>query len=790
MKEPRRPVHAVAPAQWARSLFIALLPVFACFLGGSTSKWAEGIIVALLGAYLIFQPPRHSLGWATNTIFVLFAFCALASFLPATWFFTSDWRKALTDDFGIALPSTLTVQPWLTAECFASLVAALSWLYLVSTQDLELRVMRFQLRLFATGIVAIAALSIFLYLTHHPLPVWRNERGFGPFPNRNQTADLFGITSVLILAAGQDDIRYGRKRWMLWAAGLVIIIAALILNFSRAGIIILVAGSAIWVAAIALRTRSAVPIALAASFVLLLLSALLVTGGATLERFHLQRFAGTDFPADFRWLIFRDTWNLICSTPPWCGLGLGNFESVFAIFRDASRGNTRAFHPESDWLWLWTELGIVAPVLIIVGAALLLRRVPPLPVGSNQRFRIAALIGAMMFALHGMVDVSGHRVGTAYSSLFLLGLAIYRPLQLPPSRIVPWIFRFLGLALLGIGAAWTISWRTMALLPGPPGVANAKELAAVASRGRNFSEAINLADRALVWAPLDWELYYVRASAKISARAPIQSALDDFRRARFLEPNSVSVPLEEGIIWSAVKPSLAYSAWREALRRADGDRRSVFGRIFFHGAVANPNGRDLVERLAFTYQELVIAYLEQLPAPDFQKALSRLLQVDSDLAALSDLEKQELFRLWQQRGDSALLARSIERHPEWESLAWRFLAQARADAGNFREACELMQKNFARVTLPPPLTGRSLPELRNETYRGANNYAAGYTLYREQINSGQLDDALATVRHFTETKAPPAYFHFLEAAAWADKQNWERSWKSWLAFEQAKTLGR
>src|SRR5207249_3197035 len=231
-------IHHPVPAQWARSFFLALLPVLAVFLGGATSKWAEGIIVAFFGAFLVFQPPRRSLGWKINATFLAFALCALLSFLPQTWFFTPDWRTALTNDFGIALPSSVTPQPWLSAGCFASLVAGLSWLYRVSAQELELRVARFQLRLFACGIVAIAAL------------------------------------------------RLGAP--------------------ARAG--------------------AACRISLAVSFLLLLVSALLVAGGQTLARFHFQKFAGTDFLSDFRWLIFHDTWQLIRSAP-WVGLGLGNFES-------------------------------------------------------------------------------------------------------------------------------------------------------------------------------------------------------------------------------------------------------------------------------------------------------------------------------------------------------------------------------------------------------------------------------------------------------------------------------
>ncbi|MGB9157281.1 MAG: O-antigen ligase family protein, partial [Chthoniobacterales bacterium] len=400
------------PAQWARSFFIALLPVFAVFLGGATSKWAEGIVVALLGLFLIFQPPRRSLGWKINTVFVAFALCGLVSFLPQAWFFTPDWRTALQNDVGIRLPTTVTPQPWVTLGCFASLVAGLCWLYRVSAQELELRVARFQLRVFAAGIVAIAALSILVYLTHQSIPFWRNERNFGPFLNANQTADLFGFTSVLILASGQDDIRHGRTRWVFWVIALAIVIAAICLNFSRAGILILLASSAIWIATVALRLGAparactACRISLAISFLLILVSVLLFAGGPTLERFHLQKFAGSDFPADFGWSIFKDAWQLIRSSP-WVGLGLGNFESVFAIFRDASHGTFRSLHPESDWFWVWSEMGWLAIPLVILGALLLIRRVAPLEVGTNQRFRLAALIGALMFALHGLVDVSG-----------------------------------------------------------------------------------------------------------------------------------------------------------------------------------------------------------------------------------------------------------------------------------------------------------------------------------------------------------------------------------------------
>src|SRR5206468_7493301 len=133
-------------------------------------------------------------------------------------------------------------------------------------------------------------------------------------------------------------------------------------------------------------------------------------------------------------------------------------ESVFVIFRNASHDSTRSLHPESDWFWVWSEMGWLAIPLVILGALLLIRRVAPLEIGTNQRFRLAALIGALMFALHGLVDVSGHRVGTAYSAMCLLGLSLHRPTQLRTSKTSSWVFRMFGLAFLGICPPWSIAW--------------------------------------------------------------------------------------------------------------------------------------------------------------------------------------------------------------------------------------------------------------------------------------------------------------------------------------------
>jgi hypothetical protein len=774
-----------APARWWKNIAIPTLPVLACFLGGATEKWSEGVVVALLGLILLADPPRLSLGRGLNLIVLGIVAAAATAFLPGNWFLQPAWRLVLENDFGVSLPGTLSPQPWISLGCFISLLAGLGWLYYVSTLDLELREVRQQLRLFAAGIVLLAALCVALYSAHTALPFWHNQRGFGPFPNRNQTANLFGLTAVVILACGQDDIRHGRKRWLVWLLGLALVVAAIVLDFSRAGILILVAGSALWLGAFVLRKGSAARIALGLSALLILLTVMLIFGGQTFERFHLRAGdAGDIMTTDLRWAIFKDALQLI-SASPWCGIGLGNFDGVFAIFRNASLTGSRTIHPESDWTWLLVELGWPVILLAIAGLTILIRRVFPLQEGTNQRFRLAALIAAALFALHGLIDVSGHRIGTAFAGIFLLGMALRRPAQLRSSAWIPWVFRLMGILFLASGIAWLVGTRYEMSLPGGAGAENEMRKAAAASQGRNFDEAIQHTTRALDWAPLKWQIYFARALAKVGAKQPSSSALDDFRRARFLEPNAYEVPYEEGIAWLATEPTLALAAWEEALRRVGVQRLEMYGQMLALASQRSPAVRRGLEEIGMTQHDLALVYLKGAAGAGFMTALHRFLEHDPDLQTFSADEKVRFFLLWATRGDLNELAREVETHPDWMRHAWRAMAKYHASRNDFRSAFEAVRRFGETPPLPAAVAGSSIDQLQKAFQATPDNYGVGYQLYREQMLQGRTDDALMTVRHFTDLANCPPYFHFLEAEAWAAKENWERAWKASEKFQAA-----
>ena len=117
-----------------------------------------------------------------NLILLAMVACAAMAFLPASWFMQPAWRLVLENDFGISLPGTVSPQPWISLGCLVSFLAGLSWLYYLSSLDLELRDVRQQLRFFAAGIVLLAGLCLALHYAHTALPFWDNPARIRPLP--------------------------------------------------------------------------------------------------------------------------------------------------------------------------------------------------------------------------------------------------------------------------------------------------------------------------------------------------------------------------------------------------------------------------------------------------------------------------------------------------------------------------------------------------------------------------------------------------------------------------------
>lgn len=458
---------------------IALLG--AC-LGGTAYRWSQGVMLILVGLLVLLHPPRRSPGRGVLAVLAALLALILIGFAPAHWAPSAQWRGEVVS-LGVVLPNTITPQPWLSFEGLMLFGGTALWACWLQAQEWSPAARASLIRNFGIGVVLFAAVVLAFYFWKWNPPFWTAPEGIGPFPNRNHTSNFLALGGIVALACAHDRWRHGRATWIFWLAGWVTILAALIINWSRAGIVLLLGGAALWLALLCwfTGTRSRQRIAVGISVFVILLSLFLLFGGSTLDRFKGE-FGPEQGLLGFRGLIFKDTLRMIGDSP-WLGVGLTNFWRTFPFYREASFVETTIGHPESDWLWLAAELGWPGVVLIFAGFLLMLRRALPFGSNTERHLRAAAFVGAIAFALHGLVDVPGHRLGSVLPAIFLISVAA------SPDRAgraeknsttsasavtrsslwVSWIFRFAALPFLIVGGVWIWASWTKFPLPGAIG---------------------------------------------------------------------------------------------------------------------------------------------------------------------------------------------------------------------------------------------------------------------------------------------------------------------------------
>ena len=419
--------------------------------------------------------------------------------------------------------------------------------------------------------------------------------------------------------------------------------------------------------------------------ILLLLSMFFLFGGTTMERFLKIPTSSDSEKDDYRVLIQEDALKVSLRTP-FLGVGLGNFEPVFASQRQLSADQNRAIHPESDWLWMAIEMGWGAPLLILASAKWWLWECLPFAVKQGEALRRGAMAASVMFILHGFVDVSGHRVGSLLVGLLMASLALS-----PKKRGVAWggtpvLFRGLGLIVGLIGTWWATSiyvdW-------GPPTTATIDRLQTQldlnAQEGRlaSVSEAANAA---LDIEPLNWTYYFRRGSAAAFRNGGIQDATADFQISHFLEPNSINLCVNEGQVWLAADETrLCLDAWREALQRAGSKGIDIYPKLL-QLSQDNPGIHHGLQDMAASDVDYLIAFLDYATPDEEKSELDGLLARDPNLELLSSDQQRKLFSTWAARGDQSELADLLLSHTQLQITGWRFLAQHFADKQDFELA--------------------------------------------------------------------------------------------------------
>jgi tetratricopeptide (TPR) repeat protein/O-antigen ligase len=760
---------------------VVLLTVLAPALGGTTKLWAQALVLLAMGTIILAAPPSIRLPTVIRYSLIGLVLLGLAGFLPYNWFPAFPWREQLVKQHGIELPGTLSPQPWLSLEILLGGFAGFVWCaYLLSRPRAMRR--RGLIAIYCTGIATLALLAVIFFSTESVFSFWHAQSGFGFFPNRNQTGNVFALAAVVSLALAYEGFSDGRKAGFFWGAVCLLLGIALVLNYSRAGVGMFFVGSLMWLVWVGLTRRHRVRWTVGLAGLLCGMAVFFLFGGKTLDRFLPQPENEADNQINLR-LQLQASGLPLLKTASWHGIGLGNFAPVFPAYRQDAVFYKRVAHPESDWLWLGIEMGWLAPLLIWGALGCFLVRHWPRPDQPSFELRAAAVVCVLLFVLHGFVDVSGHRLGAVLPALFLLSLIPARAGEGHARNETRMLYRALAILLIAVGGWWMASVFKLKVPMTTETLVKSREFVSLAFEQAVFGAVQPVADRALKWVPLDWHFYHSRGLARAKRDTDPRQAQADFDRALYLEPNVPRVPYDQGKSWLEMgEAELAVRAWQEALRRTpESERLRQFEQMLTE-AQGDPAVIKALGRLAGDSLDRKLAFLTLADPQDFIAEVKQLLEADPDLKTLSREQKARLFSLWSKKGDRDLLETRLAENLEWLEAGWRTAAALAANRRDFQGACELAQRFSSSPKLPTVTTQRSLLDLRRDYLVNTGDFSVGYVLSESLTKGGQTDEAIQVLNKLVTLPNCPTYFHFLRAQLLAKNGVWNEAWTSWRVY--------
>lgn len=580
LRSERRPVPR------ASLLFL----IFALgFLLAAGTAHIGGQVAFFMGAglFLIIRPPRWSPHPLINAACLGLLAWSGIQLLPGTAA-ESSWRDALNWAGLLESPTSAALSSFAQFSAIIWLVAAFAWLFVAFELNagLDRKQRRFLLTAFSTAIAVIGIICFAMNSSGQQYALTEGIQLFSFLPNRNHMALLCVLGGVVGFALAFERIaRHRRQGLFLLGCTLLAFLGVLSLT-SRAAVFLFLLGMSLSVLTALHRRRIAFRLKLVIPFGVLLLAVLLTVGQITSSR--LLNFGdGIDVAGGgmSRFLIYKDTLAMLPSVL-WTGSGWSSFETVFPYFREASLSFMAILHPESDWLWLWAESGLVGLALVLLMLVGLGRAILRPGERAERLCRIPALALFLAFA-HSFVDVPLHNASVFIFIAWLAGLALTRPSSRTPAALwlPPAAWRGIGVCLVGVGgllaygAAADQPWSrseveqvSLALLERPWEVTNSSE---------------SWLKRAADLHPFVWTVHTGLAQTAL-ARGDGGAAEKRFLRARAAQADQGIVTWTEARLWEGTASGRVLAAYRSTfLERRIFDRETKFTQLL-HAARGDP----------------------------------------------------------------------------------------------------------------------------------------------------------------------------------------------------------
>jgi O-antigen ligase len=775
------------------NLLLLLAAAISVMVAGMQDAWAVAVFLAGAGLALFSVRPLVRPSAVPLVLVALFCILCLLAFLPSSYFPVPEWRSALMELGSVSLADSVNPQPWFGWFWWWLLAGTCLAYSALLTAPLQAKPLALVLHSAAFFVAVYAALSIFASQTGWKYP-FHGGAVFGFLPNRNHTATLLVVGSVLSFGLMQWRLARGDKLAASFAAlcGAPSLAALLFFSTSRAGVVFLVVGLAIWAVG-ALRSPGMRKRILSAVLVLAVFAGLLFFVGGSTVRDRVVglwkdavsvKLDSADKDIDFRQPVFRDAARMI-SEQPFSGVGLGQFGDVFRQYRDESARAATVLHPESDWLMVAAETGFPSALAL---AALFFWYVfvcwkSRAVSGGMLRWTAASAIAAA--ALHGIVDVPWHRPSVGW---FLLSIAASSVPSSGYTPRAPVLSRFLfvlgGLTMI-VAAGWIGYEKREGREPVPYRWSQISSELQQLGQERRFARAEEVAQQAIRQFPLRSEAYYWLAGY-LRMFAGTDNEIDAAVRAgRAVEPVLPAVPAEQAVILQDINPGWAMEAWVEAIKRAaildEKERRGAHSSAAGYTSRAVAAFKDDPEwqlQLAVELegQPTLLAYWITAAGPEAVDAKLRDMQSEQQfLDALSPKQRQQVLSRWIALPEAQ---RAVAFMEEREAVSakgeyWPVLARYYAAQGDLPRAVRRVASSCG-ISSDAPRDGDA--GLRGEM---AALIAQGNTVAARRL----ANDAVVAPKADTDALAAALSYY-------ASQEDWPSAWKAASRLANEAKIGQ
>ncbi len=679
-------------ALWIFGLLVVAGPL----VFGLVDRLWQCVAVLFFAAGLFAAPaslPRPG-RWARTGLLVLIGLVMMKEFLPVVLWPGPDWRGIFSVDYQIPLTFTRNPQPALAADLLIVSALACLWVCWVRSVAASSRSFTVPLLLLISA-ATLSAVSLAMKIWD---PEWiygvrlvRGWQGFGPFPNRNHTASLLAMGTVIGMGCVFHCFR--RKFWTALAVSATLTMvtgAGLLASGSRGAFVACAAGLLLFLATSARRSRNRAGFAVAAGLMFLGVAVLLSVRSEVLIRIFSPEVTDR-LSASGRADIWHDTLRMWWDAP-FFGQGLGTFRVAFPFYRTIDLANNGILHPESTWLLWLAELGLL-PWLLAAAVAGGFLWAAWSEHGDPDRASSLRLAGWCAFAvlvIHSLIDVPFGRWGSGGYGLACLAMACPRM----PRQHGGWLRpAWIGVAALGF------FWMQTFFTGQPAWNVAAKERVLLRWNDPRWTTLSGMND-ILRYFPFDAPIRQVAAWYALATPGGTRAAWRHFAILNRLLPDNWILPQQQALIAAPFDPSMALSYWSLAVERA-GDKAGEIFQSALSETRAMPGAGEFWRAFLKTHPALLPTYAQLRPTEEQSSLLGQWLRQKAASENLAPYELEAFYTLLQARPDPELIDLWMRLHPEWakrDAMEWSAILQRSGDAA---KAWELLAGIHPEPSFPP-----------------------------------------------------------------------------------------